>query len=190
MSSFDHPIAASATAGPRAWRRWLAGALVVGLSSLAGCGDGGGFRPMYAASASGTRVDEKLAQIEIVPIGGKTGQRIRNELIFLTTGGAAAIKPVYRLQITVTELLGATLVKTTGNSYSSSYNLDATFTLYDIQSKRQLLTGTSQARASFDRFLSIYSNVRAADDAAERASKTVAEELRGRLAAFLSADRV
>lgn len=187
MSSCDaHPVHKH-QAGFR--RLAIGGVMLAALAALGGCGDGG-FRPMYASSVGGTRVDEKLAKVEIVHVGSKTGQRLRNELIFQTTGGGSPPSPQYRLQLTVTELLGATLVRTNGKSASSTYNLDVGFTLVDIQTKRVLLSGSSHAKAPFDRFLSIYSNVRAADDAANRSAKTVAEDLKSRLAAFLSSDRV
>lgn len=189
MSSCDaHKVGRSAA---RLSRAAMVCALGVATFGMVGCGDGGGFRPMYASTSTGsTTVADKLSRVEIAHIGGKTGQRIRNELIFEATGGGTPQPPAYRLQITATESLGATLVRTTGESASSTYNLDVSFTLIDIQSKRVLLTGTSHARAPFDRFLSIYSNVRAADDAANRAAKTVADELKGRIAAFLSSDKV
>ena len=44
--------------------------------------------------------------------------------------------------------------------------------------------------ASFDRSLSVYSNVRARDDAENRAAKTIADDLKARLSAFLSNDKV
>lgn len=189
MSSYDAHFALPGAA-KRMLGRWALSIVMLTASAVvAGCSDGG-FRPMYASTVGGSRIDDKLARIEIATIGGKTGQRLRNELIFHSTGGGTPLPPTYRLQVTITESLGATLVKTTGESASSSYNLDAAFMLIDIQSKKVLLTGTSHGRASFDRFQSIYSNVRAADDAANRAAKTVAEELKGRLAAFLSNERV
>ena len=131
-----------------------------------------------------------MASVEIAPIGGKTGQRLRNEMVFQNTGGGAPAEPAYKLTILVTESVGATLVNQTGNSASSVYNLDSKFTLIDIKSKKVLLEGTSHARATFDRNQSIYSNVRASDDAANRTAKTMAEELKGRIAAFLSNDKV
>ena len=165
-------------------------ALVAVAAFLGGCSDGNGFRPMYASTASNPKLQEKLAGVEIAPINSKTGQRLRNELIFQSTGGGVPAEPVYRLTILTTESVGATLVNTTGNSASSVYNLDSKFTLIDIKSKKVLLEGTSHARATFDRSQSIYSNVRASDDAANRVAKTMAEELKGRIAAFLSSDKV
>ena len=48
------------------------------------------------------------------------------------------------------------------------------------------LTGTSYGRIAFQRFDSVFSNVRARNDAENRAATTVAEDLKSRLAAFLS----
>jgi LPS-assembly lipoprotein len=49
-----------------------------------------------------------------------------------------------------------------------------------------VLEGVSYSRAAFDRFNSIYSNVRARQEAETRAAKTVAEDLRTRISAFVS----
>ena len=194
MSSCDAHLAKSQPAGWTA-RRGSRATFVIGVASLlaiapllSGCGDGG-FRPMYASIGNDESLVDKLASVDVAPIGGKTGQRIRNELVFQNTGGGVAKEPLYRLSIIVTESVGATLVKTTGDAASSVYSLDAKFTLIDIKSKKVLLEGESHARASFDRFRSIYSNVRASDDAANRASKTMADELKIRIAAFLSNTR-
>jgi LPS-assembly lipoprotein len=154
-------------------------------AALGGCGDGG-FRPMYAAHDGDVRLDQKLAAVEVAPIGGRTGQRLRNELVFQNTGGGAPATPRYRLEIVLRESSGATLVKTTGESASAVYNLDSTFRLVDLNAKKVIFQGTSASRASFDRFNTIYSNIRAADDAADRAAKTMADEIKTRVAAFLS----
>ena len=83
----------------------------------------------------------------------------------------------------------STLVQTNGEALSQVYNLNATFRLVVIKDKKVVLTGNSHARAGFERFTSIYSNVRAREDAENRAAKTLAEELKGRLAAHLSSGR-
>ena len=75
-----------------------AGAMVRGLSlllaaapALAACGDAAGFRPLYGAGASGN-VGEQLKQVDCRPIPGRVGQRIRNEMIFQTTGGGKPLR--------------------------------------------------------------------------------------------------
>jgi LPS-assembly lipoprotein len=151
-----------------------------------GCGDSG-FRPLYASSSlSGSDVNLKLAQLEIAPIPGRVGQRIRNELIYQSTGGGGAAEPVYRLEIVMTESITPTLVQIDGNSSGSVYNLTAAFRLIRIADRSVALTGTSYGRIAFQRFDSVFSNVRARNDAENRAATTVADDLKARLAAFLS----
>jgi LPS-assembly lipoprotein len=129
----------------------------------------------------------KLASLEIAPIPSRVGQRLRNELIFQTTGGGnEALNPAYRLEIVVTESMSATLVQVNGNSSGSIYNLNAKFRLIRIADKSVALQGESNGRIMFERFESVYSNVRARKEAEDRAANTVAEDLKSRLAAYLS----
>jgi len=143
---------------------------------------------MYASSAitGGPNVNEKLAQLEIAPIPGRVGQRLRNELIYQSTGGGLAQEPVYRLEVVIRESLTPTLVQQDGNSSGSVYNLNTTFRLVRLSDKSVALQGQSTGRVAFQRFDSVFANVRAREDAEDRAAKTVGDELKGRLAAYLS----
>ena len=164
----------------------LFGASVLALG-LAGCEAGSGFRPLYGTlGSSGPGVAQKMAQIEIATIPGRNGQRVRNELIFQTTGGGEAVPPAYRLDITMRETSTTTLVNQAGNSAGQIWQIEAKFQLIRLSDKKVVLEGLSQARATYERFPTIYSNVRANEDAGERASKTIATDLKSRLAAFLS----
>ena len=78
------------------------------------------------------------------------------------------------------------MVSITGDTAAQIYNLDAKFRLTRLSDKKLVLEGTSYGRAAFERFTSIYSNVRAKDDAENRAARTVAQDLKGRLAGFLA----
>lgn len=143
---------------------------------------------MYASSAltGGPDVNEKLAQLDIAPIPGRVGQRLRNELIYQSTGGGLAQEPVYCLEIVIRESLTPTLVQQDGNSSGSVYNLNTTFRLVRLSDKSVALQGQSTGRVAFQRFDSVFANVRAREDAEDRAAKTVGDELKGRLAAYLS----
>ena len=155
---------------------------------VAGCGDSG-FHPLYATSplVGGTNVAAKLASLEIAPIPGRVGQRVRNEIIYQSTGGGAeALNPMYRLEIAITESITPTLVQIDGNSSGSIYNLNAKFKLIRIADKTVALQGESNGRIMFQRFDSVFSNVRARHDAEDRAASTVADDLKSRLAAYLS----
>ena len=163
----------------------------LGLASvlaLSGCADGGAaFRPLYGSSElGGAGTQEKLATVDIAPIPGRVGQRLRNEFIFQATGGGEALPPEYRLDVAVRESVSSTLVKIDGNARGQIYNLDASYTLVRIADKKVVLTGRSFGRAGFERLTSIFANVRAREDAENRAAKTVGEELRTRLLAYLA----
>jgi LPS-assembly lipoprotein len=163
-------------------------ALVGASTLLGGCESGSGFRPLYAAGPTGTSLTlDRMAQVEIATIPSRIGQRIRNELIFQATGGAGTTtNPVYRLDIAIRESVLSSMVSITGDTAAQIYSLDAKFRLIRISDKKMVLEGTSYGRAAFERYSSIYSNVRAKEDAENRAARSVAEDLKGRLAGFLA----
>jgi LPS-assembly lipoprotein len=153
---------------------------------LSGCGSSG-FRPLYGSSAvGGANANEKFAQLEVVQIPGRVGQRVRNELIFQTTGGGTPVPPTMRLEIALRESVTSTLVRTDGDAQSQIYGLEAAFKLIRIADNSVVLTGTSYARAGFERYESIFSNVRAREDAENRAAGTIGEDLKSRLTAYLA----
>jgi LPS-assembly lipoprotein len=160
-------------------------ALAVGLSVLGGCG-GGGFQPLYGAAGIGAAADQKLAKVDVTTIPGRVGQRIRNEMIFQTTGGGAPVPPEYILDVAIRESITSTLVRVDGDARSQIYNLDAQFKLIRKSDKTVVLSGTSFGRAGFERNTSIFSNVRAREDAENRAATTVGTDLKSRLSAFLA----
>lgn len=171
---------------PRLARTAIAIILGLAAASLSGCGAGsGGFQPLYGPTA-GQTFDQRLATVEIATIPGRVGQRIRNELVFERSTGPAAVDPERRLDVIITETLLTTLVNQTGASGSQVYQLEARFQLVDLKTKKKVFEGRSLGRGSFDRFDSIYSNIRARQDAENRVAKSVADEIRERVLTFLS----
>ena len=62
-----------------------------------------GFQPLYGTS-TGVQLDKVMRTVSMAPIPGRVGQRVRNELIFATTGGGYSdAKPQYRLEIAIRE---------------------------------------------------------------------------------------
>lgn len=163
-------------------------AAALGLALVAGgCADGSGFRPLYGASGvGGAAVDQKMAKVDIAPIPGRVGQRLRNEFIFQATGGGEQLPPEYRLEVAIRESVSSTLVRIDGEARGQIYNLDASFKLIRIADSSVVVEGRSYGRAGFERVNSVFANVRAREDAENRAAKTVGEEMRTRLLAYLS----
>ena len=94
-----------------------------------------GFQPLYATASVGGGATEKLAAVDIAPIPGRVGQRIRNELIFQATGGGAPLPPEYRLDIAIRESVISTLVQIDGNAGGQIYNIEASYKLVRLSDK-------------------------------------------------------
>ena len=164
------------------WHRPLLAALAVTAAiSLAGCG----IQPLYGTTAGGSRLAAAMAGVDITPIPGRVGQRVRNELIFENTGGSGQTGTTYKLDIVIKESVINELVKITGDAKGQVYELDATFKLISNDG-RVVLEGKATSRAPYERFETIFSNVRARYDAENRAARTVAESIKVRIAAYLS----
>jgi len=161
----------------------IALALCAGAATLSGCG----FQPLYGGTtASGAKLGEVMAAVEINPIPGRVGQRVRNELIFENTGGGYAAPTRYRLDIAVKESVTDQQVQISGDATGQVYELNATYKLIDATSGKVLIVGTAVSRAPYNRFQEIFANVRARYDAENRAATTVAESIKTRIAAYLA----
>jgi LPS-assembly lipoprotein len=165
------------------WRSTLVAAALAGLAlALAGCG----FQPLYGPTASGARLSEVMAAVDVTPIPGRVGQKLRNELIFASTGGGNPAPSKYRLDIVVKESVTDEMVRQSGDAVGAVYQLNATFKLVNLTDGKVMFDGAAMSRAPYERFQQVYSNVRARYDAENRAARTVADDIKVRLAAFLS----
>ena len=178
MSSRDENVRATALGR----RRVLAmlGVSLLGGPILAAC------QPLYGTTTGGAELKDVMASVETATIPGRGGQRVRNELIFATTRGGYATEPRYRLDIVVRESVTQLLVRQSGEARSRMFQLDAKFELVQLSDKQVVFKGKSSARAAFDRFDPVFTNLRARIDAENRAAATVADGIRTRVAAFLS----
>ena len=155
----------------------------LGAFALAGCG----FQPLYGGTtAGGAKLAEVMAAVDVTPIPGRVGQKLRNELIFITTGGGNAGPTRYKLDIVIKESVTDQLVEITGDATGQIYQLDATFKLVEAGSGRVLYQGKGISRAPYNRFQEIFANVRARYDAENRAARTIADSIRTQVAAFLA----
>ncbi len=155
------------------------------LPALSACGNGG-FRPLHADLGAGAPVAQQLEAMQIAPIPGRVGQQLRNELLFGTGSGSNGSPPRYRLDIAIREHVNSTLVRRDAEARGEVFNLNARFKVIRLEDNKTVLSGRSTSRASYERFESIYSNVRARRDAENRAAKTMANDLKSRLAAFFA----
>lgn len=162
----------------------LAAPLLVAALALAGCVA----RPLYAdMPGSGTAVSQELSKIAVEPARDRLNQILRNELIFGFTGGGEPGAPEYALRMFLTQTDTAVSVEVL-SEVPASYivSLSASFVLSDARTGRTLVTGNSSADASYDFSSQRFANVRAQEDAERRAAKTIARDIRTRLAAYFA----
>jgi LPS-assembly lipoprotein len=148
--------------------------------ALNGCG----WTPLYADPASGP-ADAELRAIRVAPISERIGQKLAIGLRDTLNPGGEATPQRYLLR---TSLQTARLdlgVITQGSGTRGRFEATASFSLSDIRSGAQLITGTSHVAESFDILANYYSNVVAEDDARTRSAEELRRDIVTQLTVFL-----
>ena len=161
-----------------------AAALCLALS-LGGC-----FQPIYApqaaAGVAGSPLRGELQAISIDPVQGRFGHYLTEELRFLLNGTGDQPVPRYRLNITFTQAGQTALVDTvTGRATANSLTTRVDYKLLPAAGGAPLTEGYVISLADYDRGSNRFANVRAARDAEIRNAKTLADQIRTRLATAL-----
>ena len=149
----------------------------------------GWLRPMYAPASSATTasVQSRLAGVAVDPLPDRLGHYLVQELRFELDGSGTTSQPKYRLSLTAKERLQAAIVNSaTGRASSATLIVEATFTLTAIDGGATLLSGTAFGSASYDRTQQRYAAIRAARDAEIRVARTLAEQIKTRVAAHFA----
>jgi LPS-assembly lipoprotein len=173
--------------------RLYKGAAAIAFAGLVSLSAGGcGFHPLYGTTASGANLDEVMKSVDVATIPGRTGQRLRNELIFGTTGGGERAPVQYRLDVALREGARNTLITQQGAATGQTIELDAEYRLVRIKDNEVVYKGYSSTQASYTVVGSTgiagtsYGDTRAAIDAENRAARSLADTIKTRVAAFLS----
>ena len=151
------------------------------------------FRPLYgertdASGAVRPGAATELAAISIDGADSRVEQVLRNELIFLFTGGGTPAPSRYRLRILTDQDQEALAVQREDEIPAAvTVTLRANFILEEIGSGRTLLTGTSFQTATYSFSTQRVANLRALRDAEDRAARAVAENITLRIAAYFDA---
>ncbi|MBL4784568.1 MAG: hypothetical protein JKY49_03985 [Cohaesibacteraceae bacterium] len=157
----------------------LLGAVLI----LSGCQ----VRPLYATNPAGTSVANSLAEIEIGQATDRIGLELRNQLLFDLENGYETEAKTHFLSFTIssgTSDLG--LEVGTGRPKASRVTVTVNYLLKHKDSGETVLKQSHSATASFDRSDQRFANLRAERDAQNRAATTLAQEIRLRLASYMS----
>lgn len=169
-------------------RHGLVGAVLFAVFGLAGCQ----FSPLYADPATGlkgpVRVQDTLAAVRVGPPRTRAEQILRNELVFLFTGGSEPPEPQYDLEL-ISEMDAEPLAVSRDGDEPGVVlvTMRVTFILSEIATGRTILTGNSFQTASYSFSSQAFANEASARDAESRVAKAVAENIAIRLGAFFKA---
>ena len=153
-----------------------------GLLAFTGCT---GLKPLYGTSAGGTSVAADMSSLTVEEQRSRAGQIIRNELL----DGVKPGQPHFALNLQVTErqIDVASLSSTLGSR--KRYALTAHYELVNTASSKTLTSGDSFSNVEYDTVNVPVADLQAADDARKRAGKELGQDLRLRIATFLSSTK-
>jgi LPS-assembly lipoprotein len=176
-------------------RRFARLAIVLGAASLvAGC-----FQPLYSKGPTPDvdSVHDKLAEVDIAPIPTRQGTPesrlavgMHNALQYDLNGGAGAIAPTHRLEITIGSTRISVIVDiVSGRPTAEVDGVVAHYQLVEIATGKVVLKDSSFAHVDTDAPGSEqrFAQQRAQRDAEDRAVQVVAEAIRNRLASYFVA---
>lgn len=159
----------------------LSAALLLLSAGLAACG----FRPLYGEGSAGSAA--ALAQIRIANIPDRAGQELRNLLLDRLTPLGPPTQPAYVLSVNLRESRQDLAVRKDEFATRANLILRAAFTLAPADpADPRRFSGTAVSANSFNRLRSDFATLSAEEDARRRALRTLAEEIRLRLAAALA----
>lgn len=149
-------------------------------SALAGCG----FHPLYAEHSRGSA--ENLASIRVQPIPDRAGQQLYTLLLDRLTPQGAPDHPDYVLSVRLNEGIQDLAQRKDASATRSNLVIDATYILSSSDQEHPLrIQGQVTSINSYDRVASEFATLAAEEDARHRALRTIADEIRTRVAATL-----
>jgi LPS-assembly lipoprotein len=161
---------------------------------LAGC-----FQPLYGTppSANGESARDKLAEVQITPIGERQGTPqarlavgMHNALQFDLNGGAPPVSPTHRLDLIVSTTGFTVIVDvTSGRPTAQVSGVTVHYQLVEIATGKVVLKDTASSNVDYDPPGSEqrFAIQRAQRDAEDRAVLLAAEAIRSRLASYFVA---
>jgi LPS-assembly lipoprotein len=154
------------------------------------------FRPLYGPTASGERLNDVLAAIEVAEIAApaeteRFSHYLRSELVYDLNGSGSAVAKRYKLALSFGQSFASPIVDTaSGRAQAATLRGDVTYTLTTLDGSKVLTSGKATASATYDRSAQRFATVRAARDADIRLAKTLSEQIRTRLSAALASGAV
>jgi LPS-assembly lipoprotein len=145
-----------------------------------------GFRPLYGEHAVSVNASDQLAAIRIEPIPDRSGQILYNALRDGLNPLGRPASPDYRLHVKLDEALEDLALRSDETATRVNITLTAAYTLFSGDAKQPVLKGVTRTTTAYNILDSPYATLTSREDARSRALVDIANEIRTRLAVFLT----
>lgn len=147
--------------------------------AIAACG----FRPLYGEAGG---ADAKtLASVSIAQIKDRSGQKLRNFLLERMAPNAGARESKYTLNVELTENKSELNIRKDESATRANLSISAKFTLTNVAGGGGIFKGTILSTNSYNVLGSDFATLSAENDARNRSLRSLAEEIRLRVATAL-----
>ncbi|NEU10745.1 hypothetical protein G3T14_01190 [Methylobacterium sp. BTF04] len=149
------------------------------------------FRPLYGPTASGEPMAALLASVQIDDVTMAHGQErighyLRSELIFDLDGSGQPSTKRFRLKMQGSETVQTPIVSSqTGRAEAGTIIANVKYSLENLEGTKIISEGVATSTATYDRSVQRFASLRAARDAEIRLAKTLAEQIKTRIASVL-----
>jgi LPS-assembly lipoprotein len=164
-------------------KTWIIAGFLFASVGLSACSS---YRPLYGKGPDGISVTQGLANISVPEQHNRAGQLLRNELL---DGIGASPSPRFSLKLDITEKTLDVSSLSSSSAARKRYNISVHYDLLDSVTGKSATSGDSFSNVSYDTINQPVSDLSAADSARLRAAKELGQDLKLRLAAFLSTQK-
>jgi LPS-assembly lipoprotein len=145
-----------------------------------------GFHPLHGKDGGKADTVPEMSAIKIGLITDRTGQILRNELLDLLTPKGQPERPVYQLNVTISESKSGLGILKDEMASRANYSLNSSFNLVDYKTGKTLYSSQASSQASFNILSEHYASTSSEQNARERTAKEVAENISMQISAFFS----
>lgn len=161
-------------------------ALVGCLLLVAGCG----FTPVYGNRAAAGSVPAQFDRIEVMPIGGRVGLQLRNDMIDRFSARGRQTDKLYRLDIVLNARKEGLAIQQDESVTRINYRLFGHFRLIRLSDQQVLFEDNARTYVAYNVVQSDFATLSAERDAEERAAHDLGAEIATRLSLYFKrADR-
>ena len=154
--------------------------LVIGIF-LASCG----FHPIYGSSDN-SAINSQLGAIQIASIRDRVGQKLHNLLLDRINPQGRSLNPLYTLTVKTQVTRSEIGLRINEETTRARLSLSAKFFLTELSSRNVLLEGTVRSVNSYNIPASEFALIATEDNATDRATREISDEIKTRLSLFFA----